>query len=179
MGLECLILSCDPIFVGQFQTSLRTFGTSTQIRRDATSALELASRRHLDGLIIDCDDIPQGINALAQIRNTRANKHTCLLAVVKGSTSADAAIGMGANFVLNKPLNLARLDSVLYVAVDKMEREHRRYFRYEVKVPVRLQNHLGQFFVADMRNISQDGLAVKLAAPVKLKGVVAVEFELP
>jgi hypothetical protein len=60
-----------------------------------------------------------------------------------------------------------------------MEREHRRYFRYDVDLPVRFQTSLGQSFTAKMKNISECGMAIKLVDPVRLKGVVAVEFELP
>lgn len=179
MGLECLILSCDSTLLGHCEASLRTLGASIQLRQDAASAIELASRRHLDGLIIDCDDVREGKNALTRIRNSRANKQTPLLAVVNGQTTADGAIDLGANFVLSKPIQLARLRSILYEAVSKMEREHRRYFRYEVDLPVRLEISLGPPSIASMRNISQAGLALKLPNPAKLKEVMVVEFELP
>jgi hypothetical protein len=60
-----------------------------------------------------------------------------------------------------------------------MEREHRRYFRYDVDLPVKFQNPLKQSFSAKMKNVSEGGLAIKLIDPVRLNGVVAVEFELP
>jgi hypothetical protein len=60
-----------------------------------------------------------------------------------------------------------------------MEREHRRYFRYDVDLPVRFRNPLGQFVKATMKNVSEGGLAIELVDPVRLKGVVVVEFELP
>jgi hypothetical protein len=72
-----------------------------------------------------------------------------------------------------------RLRNVLDIAIAKMEREHRRYFRYDVDVPVRFQNPPGQSLTASMKNVSEGGMAIKLANPVKLKGVVIVEFELP
>jgi len=133
----------------------------------------------LDGLIIDCDDVSGGKDALVQIRKTRANQQTPVVAVLNGSTSAAAAIDLGANFVLSKPIHPTRLRSVFYVAVSKMEREHRRYFRYEAELPVRLRNPAGQLIVASMKNISEGGLAIKLVDPIKLEGVVVVEFELP
>lgn len=179
MGLECLILSCDPVLIGHFEESFSTCEHSLQLRQDSASAIELGSRRHLDGLIIDCDDVSGGKDALVQIRKTRANQQTPVVAVLNGSTSAAAAIDLGANFVLSKPIHPTRLRSVFYVAVSKMEREHRRYFRYEAELPVRLRNAAGQFIIASMKNISEGGLAIKLADPIKLEGVVVVEFELP
>lgn len=172
-------MTCDSTLLGHVQTSLGTHGASLDLRQDSASALELSSRRHLDGLVIDCDDVPGGREALAEIRNSPANKHTLILAVVNGSTSAEAALDLGANFTLSKPIQQAQLRNVLDIAIPKMEREHRRYFRYDVDLPVRFRNPLGQSFTATMKNVSEGGLAIKLVDPVKLKGVVTVEFDLP
>jgi len=179
MGLECLIVTSDPTLLGHVQASLATHGTSLDLRQDAASAIELISRRHLDGLVIDCDGVPEGAKAIAQVRNSPANKQTLILAVVNGMTSAEAALDLGANFVLSKPIQQTRLRSVLDIAVPKMEREHRRYFRYDVDLPVRFRNSLGPSFTARMKNVSEGGLAIKLVDPVRLEGVVIVEFELP
>jgi CheY-like chemotaxis protein len=179
MNLECLIVTCDPTLIGHFQAGLGTHGATLQLRQDSASAIELASRRHLDGLIIDCDDVPGGTEALAKVRSTPANQQTLVLAIVNGTTSTETALDLGANLVLSKPIQQARLRNVLDIAAAKMEREHRRYFRYDVDLPVRFQNPLGQSFPATMKNVSEGGMAIKLVDPIKLKGVVIVEFELP
>jgi CheY-like chemotaxis protein len=179
MGLECLIVTRDPTLLGHVQTSLGTHGASIHVRQDAASAIELVSRRHLDGVVIDCDDVPGGTKALPALRSAPANKQTLILAVLSGLTSAEEALDQGADLTLSKPIQQTRLRSILDTAVPKMEREHRRYFRYDVDLPVRFQNPLGQSFTARMKNVSEGGLAIKLVDPVRLKGVVTVEFELP
>jgi hypothetical protein len=113
------------------------------------------------------------------VRSTPANGQTLILAIVNGPREAEAALSLGANFILSKPIQDTRLRGVLPTVVAKMEREHRRYFRYDVGLPVRFQNPLGQFLNATMKNVSEGGLAIKLVDPVRLKGVVVVEFELP
>jgi CheY-like chemotaxis protein len=179
MGLECLIVTSDPTLLGHVQAGLGTHGASLQLRQDSASAIELASRRHLDGLVIDCDDVAGGTKALPELRSAPANKQTVILAVVNGWTSTQEALDLGADFALSKPIQQTRLRNVLDIAMAKMEREHRRYFRYEVDLPVRFRNPLGQCFTARMQNVSEGGLAIKLIDPVRLEGVVAVEFELP
>jgi len=109
--------------------------------------------------MIDCDDVPGGAEALGQIRNTPANKQTYILAIVNGSTGTRAAIALGANFVLSKPIQQT-LPGILPVAIAEMEREHRRYFRYDVDLPVWFQNALGQSCTARMKNVSESGLAI-------------------
>lgn len=172
-------MTCDTTLLRHVQAGLGTHGASLQLRQDCASAIELASRRHLDGLVIDCDHVPGGRGALAELRKTPANRQTLILAVVSGLTSAEEALDLGADFVLNKPIQQTRLRGVLDIAIPKMEREHRRYFRYDVDLPVRFSNPLGQSFTARIQNISEGGLAIKLTNPVKLTGVVLVEFDLP
>jgi DNA-binding NarL/FixJ family response regulator len=179
MGLECLIVTCDTTLLGRIKSNVSTHAASLDLRQDAASAIELTSRRHFDGLIIDCDDVAGGTEALSNVRNSRSNKETLIVAVVNGSTSVGTALDLGANFVLCKPIQETRLHSVLDIALAKMEREHRRYFRYDIDSPVRLRNHLGQSVTAKMKNVSEGGLAIKLADPVNLKGVVPVEFDVP
>jgi len=179
MGLECLIVTCDHTLLGHVQASLGALGASLQLRQDAASGIEFASRRHLDGLVIDCDDVRGGTKAIPELRATHANKQSVIMAIVNGLTSPEEALDLGADFALCKPIQQPRLRSVLDVAIAKMEREHRRYFRYDVDLPVQFRNPLGQTFGARMQNISEGGLAIKLIDPVRLKGVVNVEFELP
>jgi CheY-like chemotaxis protein len=179
MGLDCLVVTCDPTLLGQIKSKFSARGDSLDLRQDAASAVELASRRHWDGLIIDCDDVAGGTEALVKMRSSRSNQETLIIAVLNGSTSAETALDLGANFALCKPIEESRLRGVLDIALPKMEREHRRYFRYDIDLPVRFQNHLGQSFSTKMKNVSEAGMAIKLVDPVHLKGVVPVDFDIP
>jgi CheY-like chemotaxis protein len=179
MGLDCLVVTCDPTLLGQIKANFTARGVSLDLRQDSASAVELASRRHWDGLIIDCDDVAGGTEALVNVRSSRSNQGTLIIAVLNGSTNTEMALDLGANFVLCKPIEESRLRGVLDIALPKMEREHRRYFRYDIDLPVRFQNHLGQSFSTTMKNVSENGMAIKLVDPVHLKGVVSVDFDIP
>jgi ActR/RegA family two-component response regulator len=179
MGVECLIVTRDTTLLDHIMAGLSGRRASLDLRQDSASAIELASRRHLDGLVIDCDDVHGGTDAVAKVRASRSNKQSTIFAVVNHLTSAEEALDLGANFVLCKPIQETRLRSLLDSAIPKMEREHQRYFRYDVDLPVRFRNTLGHTLSARMKNISEDGLAINLVDPVKLHGVVSVEFELP
>jgi len=179
MGLDCLVVTCDPTLLGQIKTNFSARGVSLDLRQDSASAVELASRRHWDGLIIDCDDVAGGTEALVNVRSSRSNQETLIIAVLNGSTNTETALDLGANFTLCKPIEESRLRGVLDIALPRMEREHRRYFRHDIDLPVRFQNHLGQSFSTTMKNVSENGMAIKLVDPVHLKGVVSVDFDIP
>jgi ActR/RegA family two-component response regulator len=179
MGLDCLLVTGDPALLAQIKAAFTSRAASIDLRQDSASAIELAARRHLDGLVIDCDDTAGGTEALAKVRESRSNKDTLIIAVVNGLTGAGPALDLGASFVLCKPIPETRLQSVLDIAFPRMECEHRRYFRYNADLRVRLRNHLEQTVTARIKNVSESGLAIRLADPVHLKGVVPVEFDIP
>ena len=179
MRLECLIVTCDSNLLSHIKSNFGTSGALLDFRQNSASAIELASRRHLDGVFVDCDDVAGGTEVLTSTRNSRSNKQTLIFAVTNGSTSVEKAVDLGANFVLSKPIQDTRLRSILDVAIPKMEREHRRYFRYGVDLPARLRNDSEKSFSARMKNVSEGGLAVRLLDPVQLKALATVEFDLP
>jgi CheY-like chemotaxis protein len=179
MGLQCLAVTSDFRLIGQIKTILNEHGVSLDLRQDSVSAMELISRRHWDGVVIDCDNVPGATEAIADIRKSRSNKQTLIFAVIDGLTSVETALDLGANFVLSKPLQQTRWRSVVEAVIPKMQREHRRYFRHEVDLPVRLVGHDGKTLSARLKNISEGGMAIKLTDPLRLEGVMNLEFEIP
>ena len=178
MPLECLAVTCDLALMSMIRSDVGD-QAAFEICQDAARAVELATRRHLDGFVIDCDDVPGGADAVTRVRQSRSNKQTPIIAVVSGATSVGRALELGANFALSKPIEQSRLRGVLDLTIPKMEREHRRYFRCEVALPVRLLNHSDQSFTTKMKNVSEDGLATRLIDATSLDGVVIVEFVIP
>jgi hypothetical protein len=78
-------------------------------------AIEVTGRRHIDGFVIDCDDVRGATDTLATIRNGRSNKLSVVFAVLNGQTSDSAAVEAGANFVMGKPVrSQIRNPSVLH-----------------------------------------------------------------
>ena len=177
MALNCLLLTSDATLMEVIRAGLSAINVDLEMRTDATSAIELSMRRHLDGFVIDCDDVPQATDLLFQIRNTRSNKLSVILAVVNGTTSVSMAIEAGANFVLGKPVQDKQLRSFLDIALPTMQREHRRYFRHKVDLPIELLCHTGETFTGKIINVSESGLALTRFASVE--GVVTVRFGLP
>jgi hypothetical protein len=87
------------------------------------------------------------------------------------------AIEAGANFVLGKPVQDKQLRSFLDIALPTMQREHRRYFRHKVDLPIELLCQRGEAFTGKIINVSESGLALTRFASVE--GLVTVRFGLP
>jgi DNA-binding response OmpR family regulator len=179
MGLNCLLVTGDATLPEVFRKGFCATSVELEMRTDAASAIELSARRHLDGFIIDCDGVERAMDLLVQIRGSRSNKTSVVVAVVNGTTSVSTAVDAGANFVLGKPVQDKQLQSLLGVALPRMEREHRRYFRHKVDLPVELLCYTGETFAGKLINVSAGGLALTHFGPVAVEGVVTVQFRLP
>jgi CheY-like chemotaxis protein len=175
MSLNCLLVTSDATLLEVFRTGFSATGVELEMRRDAASAIELSARRHLDGFVIDCDDVAGAADVLTEIRGSRSNRASVVVAVVNGTTSVSTAVDAGANFVLGKPVQDRQLRGLLDVAVPRM----RRYFRHKVDLPVELLCYTGETFTGKIMNVSEDGLALTHFGPAAVEGVVTVQFGLP
>jgi CheY-like chemotaxis protein len=179
MGLRCVLLTTDAALLELVRTSLSAAQVELEMRTDAASAIDLSASRHVDGFVIDCDDVSGGRDVLLRIRNSRSNRLSVIFAVVNGITTVTTAIEAGANFVLGKPVQPASFGSFLDIALPRMEREHRRYFRYRIDLAVEVLFETGETFAGKIMNISEGGLAITCFGPALLRGVVTVRFAIP
>lgn len=178
MGLTCLLLTSDAALLDVVRTTFSAVGVGLELRADTASAIELTARRHIDGFVIDCDDVRGAADALATIRNGRSNKLSVVFAVLNGKTSVSAAVEAGANFVLGKPVPDTLLGSHLDIALPRMDREHRRYFRHKVDPSIMLSGS-AETVVGKIMNVSEGGLALTQFGPGAVEGTVTIQFELP
>jgi CheY-like chemotaxis protein len=179
MGLNFLLLTRDSTLLKVIQSSFSAATVGLQLRTDAASAIELSARRRLDGFVIDCDDVSGARDVLAKIRSSRSNKQSVVFAVVNGTTTVSTAVEAGADFVLGKPVQDKQLRSFLDIAFPRIEREHRRYFRHKVDLPIKLVCDTGKTLAGKIINVSEGGVALIHLGPAPIKGMVTVQFGLP
>jgi CheY-like chemotaxis protein len=179
MGLNCLLLTSDAMLLEVIRAGFSTTSVELEMRADTASAVELSARRHIDGFVIDCDGLERATDLLAQIRTSRANKLSVVFAVVDATTSVSMAIEAGADFVLGKPVQDKQLRSILDIALPRMEREHRRYFRHKVDLPIEMLRQTGEALTGKIVNVSEGGLALTRFGSSPIEGVVTVRFDLP
>jgi CheY-like chemotaxis protein len=177
--LNFLLLTSDATLLRVIQSSFSAAAVRLQLRTDAASAIELVARCRLDGFVIDCDDVSGGLDVLAKIRSSRSSKQSVVVAVVNGTTTGSTAVEAGADFVLGKPVQDRQLRSFLDVALPRMEREHRRYFRHKVGLRLKLVYDKGETLTGKIINVSEGGLALIYFGHAPIKGVITAQFGLP
>src|SRR6266496_683461 len=162
MTLESLLLSHDPELVRVIRPTLEKLSIDVEICHDARAGSEIMISDKFDAIIVDCDDMSGGLALLQGLRNTPSNKNSVAFAILNGKrTTTQEAFGMGANFVLQKPISSLNASRCFHAALNFMLKERRRYFRQPVKMEVKVVLE-GKTIIATSTNVSEGGIAVML-----------------
>jgi DNA-binding response OmpR family regulator len=177
MGLEALLVSRDPGVPRILKTALDKMEVAVSICTDEETAAETLETRKFDAVIIDYDDLYGGLAMLQQVRKGKTNQRAVTVAILNGETNVRTVFGVGASFVLQKPLSLSNIMRCFNAAYGFMERERRRYFRMPVDLPVSL--FFGQ---TEMKvtacNLSEGGMALQVPEDLSANGLSKVKFSL-
>ena len=179
MTLESLLLSHDPELVRVIRPTLEKLSIDVEVCQDARSGSDILISDKFDAVIVDCDDLTGGLALLQGLRNTPSNKNSVAFAILNGKrTTTQDAFGMGANFVLQKPISTLNASRCFHAALNFMLKERRRYFRQPVKMEVKvvLEN---KTLAATSTNISEGGIAVLLKEALPKGATPHLKFTLP
>lgn len=179
MALECLLLSRDREVVRVLRPTLEKLAISLEVCNGARSGQEILSSEKFDGVVVDCDDLQGGLNVLQELRKGTSNKNSVSFAILNGATSTTRAFELGANFVLQKPLQPINAMRCFSAAFGQMTREKRRYFRVSVDMPTTVTFVKGQDLRATATNLSEGGMAIQFRGTLPKASIAKVHFTLP
>jgi DNA-binding response OmpR family regulator len=179
MKLESLLISRDGALLEVLRPTLDKISVRIEVCPASRPGIDLLTRRKFDAVIIDCDDLPDGVNALRDLRKTPSNSKSVAFAVLHGKTTTQEAFQCGANFVLQKPLTSLHATRCFNAALNFMVRERRRYFRYPVEIRVHLKVPKGPEMSATSTNVSEGGLAICLESQLPKDTMAELRFTLP
>jgi DNA-binding response OmpR family regulator len=177
--LESLLLSRDAEVFRVLRPMLEKLSIEVEICQEAKKASEILISDKFDAVIVDCDDLPGGVEVLEGLRATPSNQNSVTFAIVNGKkTTTQQAFGMGVNFVLHKPLTALNANRCFNAALNFMLRERRRYFRQVAKMPVKIR--LGERELqATSTNISEGGIALLVHQALPKNAMPRLQFTLP
>src|ERR1700692_1633172 len=179
MTLESLLLSGDRNVESVLRPTLEKLAIEVEICREAHSGSEILLSEKFDAVIVDCDDLKGGLALLEGMRATPSNRSSVSFAILNGKkTTTQQAFGMGANFVLQKPITALNASRCFNAALNFMVRERRRYYRQPVKMLVRVV--VGEKEIkATSTNISEVGIALMLQQALPKGATPRLRFTLP
>ena len=119
--------------------TLEKLSIDVEICHEARAGADILITDKFDAVIVDCDDLSGGLAVLQGLRSTPSNKNSVAFAILNGKrTTTQEAFGMGANFVLQKPISTLNASRCFHAALNFMIKERRRYFRQPVKMQVKV-----------------------------------------
>jgi DNA-binding response OmpR family regulator len=179
MTLESLLLSDDAEVLRVVRPTLEKLSIAVEICSEARAGADMLISDKFDAVVVDCDDLKGGLALLQGLRNTPSNKHSVAFAILNGKkTTTQDAFGMGANFVLQKPISSLNASRCFHAALNFMIKERRRYFRHPVKMLVRvvLENKTLQ---ATSTNLSEGGISLMFREALPKGATPRLQFTLP
>ena len=179
MTLESLLLSQDSDLLRVMRPTLEKLSIDVAVCQDARAGADILISDKFDAVIVDCDDLGGGLALLQGLRNTPSNKNSVAFAILNGKrTTTQEAFGMGANFVLQKPISSLNASRCFHAALNFMLKERRRYFRQPVKMDVKVSLE-GKTLTATSTNISEGGIAIILREALPKGATPILKFALP
>src|SRR5581483_2531107 len=179
MSLECLVICRDPDVLGVLRPVFDKLSIVAEFCPGARSGQEILEAEQYDAILLDCDDLQGGTDTLREIKKTASNRNSVCVALLNGKTTTKQACELGANFVLQKPVQSVNAMRCLAAAFGQMTRERRRYFRVPVDMPAILVFGEGEEIRATGTNLSEGGMAVRFKGKLPKRGLQHVQFTLP
>jgi DNA-binding response OmpR family regulator len=179
MNLDSLLISQDATLLAVLRPALEKISVNLEVCEELRTGNDLIAKRKFDAVIIDCDDLQNGVDLLKALRHTQSNTRSVAFAVVNGKTTTQEAFTCGANFVLQKPLTLLHASRCFNAALNFMVRERRRYFRHPVDMPLRITLPPNQEIPATATNLSEGGIAIRVLSKLPQESKAQIRFTLP
>lgn len=126
---KILIIENDPALMNTIRITLSTMATQITCAADSKAGAEYITREKFDGMFLECR-LP-GIDGLQLAKMARSSgpNRSCTLVMLADRTDSGAlkeSFKLGANFVLQKPLNAGHIRSMLNASRGMMLEERRR-----------------------------------------------------
>ena len=139
MSLKSLLLCSDEKIVRVLRRVLGDLDIAVELCADADSALRKLTRQRFEAIIVDVTD-DGASDVLRSARSAPCNKQAVAVAIVEPIIGLKAVFGIGAHFVLYKPVSSERAKSSFRAARALMKSERRRNARVAVQIPVVLRS---------------------------------------
>jgi CheY-like chemotaxis protein len=180
MSLQALVLCSDDKIIRVLRRVLSDLEIGVELCTDSDSAVRKLTRRRFEAVVVDCNDEDMAAQVLKSVRSAPCNKRSIAVAMIDGQKALRSAFGLGAHFVLYKPISAERARTSFRAARALMKCERRRNTRVTVQIPVALvsEDGAGQR-KAVSSDISQGGMSLKLSRRNKNSRPMRIKFALP
>ncbi len=179
MELRVLVVCSDQTAADLLAKVLPELGIEPEHTTSFSRALERVEVQNFDGIILDYQAGESSQGFVSKLRASARNRNTVLIAIIDSEFCARPAFGLGANFVLYRPLSLERSRLSLRAARSLMRRERRRAPRIPVTASTNMDFPGAEAQQATLLNLSDGGTALRSDRRVPPSCKVYFQFALP
>jgi CheY-like chemotaxis protein len=180
MDLRVLVVCPDQDSANLLNNVLGEMGVAVENAPSISRGLERLQAETFDAIILDYRADQSSEEFLAKLRQARAGaRNTLLIAILDADFSARPIFGLGANFVLYRPLSLERTRLSLRAARGLMRRERRRGARIPVNSPTSVAYPGAEDSRGTIIDLSDGGTLLRSETSLPPAGKVYFQFALP
>ena len=178
-AIRVLLVSLDQPTVTVLSDIMEQMGIYVEFCPDRKAAARQLCNTKYEGLVVDLAHEENGLDLLRSLPDFTANKSAVSCAILSDGHQKTVAFQAGANFVLDRPLDLQTVSRTIRAAYPMMVRERRRYFRCPVETAVFVGCEPGNEFQANSVNISEAGMAILTPVPLKVGQKINIRVCIP
>jgi CheY-like chemotaxis protein len=179
MDLRVLLVCPDDDSANMLTLILPEMGMVAEHASSASRASQQLDEQRFDAIILDYSSDQSSQEFISRWRQSSKNRDTMLIAIVDGEFHARPAFGMGANFVLYRPLSAERTRASLRAARCLIRRERRRTPRTPVHSPASVAYPGAGELSATLNDLSDGGTSLTTCDRLPPACKVYFEFALP
>jgi CheY-like chemotaxis protein len=179
MDLRALVVCLDQESANLLSQSLSELGILVEHAASITQGLELLGTDHFNAVVLDYRADQGSEEFLTRLRRSAKNRSTLLIAIVDSGFNARPVFGLGANFVLYRPLSSERTRISLRAARGLMRRERRRASRTPVNSQANVAYPGAPELSAVLTDLSEGGTSIQTDIRIPSTCKVYFEFALP
>jgi len=179
MDLRALVVCPDQDSATLLTLILSELGMAAEHTASMSRGLELVDSQHFDAIVLDYRADQSSEEFFARLRQSAKNRASMLIAVVDGEFNPRPVFGLGAHFILYRPLSSERTRISLRAARNLMRRERRRAPRAAVSSTANVAYPGAPELNAVLTDLSDGGTLIHTANRLPPACKVYFEFALP
>lgn len=179
MDLRALVVCPDQESANLLSQSLSELGIMVEHAPSITHGLELLETHPFNAVVLDYRADQSSEEFLTRLRQSAKNRFTLLIAIVDNGFNARPVFGLGANFVLYRPLSSERTRISLRAARGLMRRERRRASRTPVNSEANVAYPGAPELSAVLTDLSEGGTSMRTNIRIPSMCKIYFEFALP
>ncbi|HWZ83331.1 MAG TPA: PilZ domain-containing protein [Terriglobales bacterium] len=182
MTLKALLVSKDDSAAETLAQVLANFGVAVERLSAADVAVSRLEEDHFDQIILDFDDREAATQVLEANQRQAESKQVnpaVTVAVLEDASEIRTILGVGAHFILVKPIIHEKAHATLRAATAMLKRERRQAFRVPVQAAISLRLTEGDHIEGILLDVSSGGIDVLAAKPLPSASLAHFSFDLP